>query len=103
MLSELSLLCLVVSIDTLFGHSLSGYPWLLSSLNAALGERAELKDVRKEFGTSLVAQWLFISMQEMQVQSLGWEDTLEKEMAIHSSIVWKTPWREEPGRSQSWT
>ena len=36
------------------------------------------------------------------VQSLGWEDPLEKEMAIHSStIAWKIPWTEEPGRLQS--
>ena len=41
-------------------------------------------------------------MQETQVQSLGWEDPLEKEMAIHSStIAWKIPWTEEPGRLQS--
>ena len=33
---------------------------------------------------------------------LGWEDPLEKEMAIHSStIAWKIPWTEEPGRLQS--
>ena len=42
------------------------------------------------------------TMQETQVQSLGWEDLLEKEMATHSSIlVWKIPWTEEPGRLQS--
>ena len=36
------------------------------------------------------------------VQSLGWEDPLEKEMATHSSILaWKIPWTEEPGRLQS--
>ena len=36
-------------------------------------------------------------MQEMDVRSLGWEDPLEKEMAIHSSIfAWETPWTEEP-------
>ena len=41
-------------------------------------------------------------MQETQVQSLGWEDPLEKEMATHSSILaWKIPWAEEPGRLQS--
>ena len=35
--------------------------------------------------------------QEMQVQSLGWEDPLEKKMATHSSIVvWETPWTEDP-------
>ena len=45
---------------------------------------------------SLPAMW------EIQVQSLGQEDPLEKEMATHSSIVaWKIPWMEEPGRLQS--
>ena len=42
------------------------------------------------------------SMQETQVQSLGQEDPLEKEMATHSSILaWEIPWTEEPGRLQS--
>ena len=37
------------------------------------------------------------AMQETRVQSLGWEDPLEKEMATHSSILaWKIPWTEEP-------
>ena len=41
-------------------------------------------------------------MQEMQVQSLGWEDPLEKEMATHSSILdWEMPWTEEPDGLQS--
>ena len=41
-------------------------------------------------------------IQETQVQSLGWEDLLEKEMATHSSIfAWKMPWTEEPGKPQS--
>ena len=41
-------------------------------------------------------------MQETWVQSLGWEDPLEEEMATHSIIlVWKIPWMEEPGRLQS--
>ena len=36
--------------------------------------------------------------QEMQVRSLGWEDPLEQDVAIHSSIfVWRIPWTEEPG------
>ena len=39
---------------------------------------------------------------ETQVQSLGWEDLLEKEMATHSSILsWRIPWMEEPGGLQS--
>ena len=42
------------------------------------------------------------TIRETRVQSLGWEDPLEKEMAIHSrTIAWKTPWTEEPGRLQS--
>jgi len=42
------------------------------------------------------------AMQETQLQSLGWEDPLEKEMATHSSILaWRTPWTEEPGGLQS--
>ena len=51
--------------------------------------------------TSLVAQTVkrLSTMQETWVRSLGWEDPLEKEMAIHSStIAWKIPWTEEPGR-----
>ena len=41
-------------------------------------------------------------MQESWVQSLGWEDPLEKEMATHSSILaWIIPWTEEPGVLQS--
>ena len=42
------------------------------------------------------------TMRETRVQSLGREDPLEKEMAIHSrTIAWKIPWTEEPGRLQS--
>ena len=42
------------------------------------------------------------TMRETWVQSLGQEDPLEKEMATHSStLAWKIPWTEEPGRLQS--
>ena len=42
------------------------------------------------------------TMHETWVRSLGREDPLEKEMAIHSStLAWKIPWTEEPGRLQS--
>ena len=53
---------------------------------------------------SLVAQMVkhLSTMRETQVRSLGWEDPLEKEMAIHSrTIAWKIPWTEEPGSLQS--
>ena len=45
---------------------------------------------------------MHLPMQEMQVQSLGQEDPLEKEMAIHSSILaWEIPWTEDLGELQS--
>ena len=41
-------------------------------------------------------------MQEMLVQSLGWENPLEKEMATHTSILaWEALWTEEPGGLQT--
>ena len=55
---------------------------------------------------SLVAQMVknLPAMQETQVQSLGQEDPLEKEMATHSSILaWRIPWTEEPGGYTPWT
>ena len=42
------------------------------------------------------------AMWETWLQSLGWEDPLEEEMTIHSSILaWRIPWTEEPGGLQS--
>ena len=42
------------------------------------------------------------AMQEVQFQSLGQEDPLEKEMSTHSSVIaWRIPWTEEPGGLQS--
>ena len=56
------------------------------------------------YETSLVAQMVqcLSTKQETRVQALVWEDPLEKKMAIHSStIAWKIPWTEDPGRLQS--
>ena len=53
---------------------------------------------------SLMAQWVktLLATQETQVQSLGREDPLEREMATHSSILaWEIPWTQEPGGLQS--
>ena len=62
--------------------------WLYFDLNFTLAIRYD-----KEFACQ---------MHETQVQSLGGEDPLEKEMATHSSILaWEIPWTEEPGRLQS--
>ena len=55
-------------------------------------------------GASLVAQIIknLPAMQDMWVQSLGWEDPLEKAMATHSSILaWRIPWTEESVQLQS--
>ena len=57
-----------------------------------------------ELAQSLVAQRVkrLPTMPETRVQSLGQEDPLEKAMATHSStLAWKIPWTEEPGRLQS--
>ena len=54
--------------------------------------------------TSPVAQMVknLSVMQETWVQSLGWEDLLEKGVTTHSSILaWRIPWAEEPGQLQS--
>ena len=59
--------------------------------------------LRGETGSSLVAQMVknLPAMQETWVQSLGWEDLLEKGMVTHSSILaWRIPWTEEPVRLQ---
>ena len=47
--------------------------------------------------------WISLpAMRETRVQSLGWEDPLGKEIAIHYSILaWRMPWTEEPGGLQS--
>ena len=64
----------------------------------------ELKPLDKKIAMDTVAGrllWWFSQWQEMQVRSLGRQDSLEKEMAIHSSILaWKILWKEEPGRLQ---
>ena len=44
-----------------------------------------------------------LAVQETWVQSLGWEDPLEEEMAIHcNSLAWTIPWAEEPGGYSPW-
>ena len=60
--------------------------------------------IHLNFRASLVAQVVknLLEMQETWVQSLGWKDPLEKEMATHSTILaWRIPWMEGPGELQS--
>ena len=65
------------------------------------------KEVLKTYIIMVLPWWLrwyrfCLPMQEMQVQTLVWEDPLEQEMAAHTSILaWKIPWTEEPGGLQS--
>ena len=62
------------------------------------GKQISKRDEVSEVSASLVAQTVkrLPAMRETQVQSLGWEDPLEKEMATHSSILaWRIPWTEE--------
>ena len=81
--------------------------WLLATPRTAAYQAApSMGFARQEYwsGNSLLAQMVknMPAMQETQVQSQGWEDPLEKEMATHSSILdWRTPQTEEPGRLYS--
>ena len=64
----------------------------------------KIPGILESMQASLVAQLVknMPAMQETQVQSLGWEDPLEKGMATHSSILaWRIPWTEEPSGLQS--
>jgi len=63
------------------------------------------------FSIIILIVWTFLmaqtvknlsAMQETQVRSLGWKDPLEKGIATHSStLAWRIPWTEDPGRLQS--
>ena len=78
-------------------HLSRGYMWMQRCDSFCLGPSRSQR-------TSLVAQTVkrLSTMRETRVQALGREDPLEKEMAIHSSTVaWKIPWTEEPGKLQS--
>ena len=63
-----------------------------------------MADFQEKYQASLVAKMVkrLPVMRETWIRSLGREDPLEKEMATHSStLAWKIPWMEEPGRLQS--
>ena len=82
---------------------------LLGACDLTFVSHLKIRDFKLYFlrgllGASLVAQSVknLPAVQETWVQSLGWEDPLEKEMATHSSILaWKISWTEEPGGLQS--
>ena len=67
-------------------------------------KKLSIFDLSSDYLASLVAQMVkyLPAMLETRVQSLGWEDLLEKETATHSStLAWRIPRTEEPGRLQS--
>ena len=67
--------------------------WIFQSFSKHFSGRREYRWLSGKESTCQVADG---------VQSLGWEDPLEVEMATHSSILaWEFPWTEEPGRLQS--
>ena len=89
----------------ILGRSLAGSSSPLGHKESDTTERLSLHFTSTIYdGTSLVAQLVksLSAMQETWFRFLGWEDCLEKEMAIHSSILaWKISWTEEPGGLQS--
>ena len=81
-------------------------PWICSSVSwfIVCGNLNRICILLFRKRASLVAQTVkhLPAMWETWVQSLGQEDLLEKEMATHfSTLAWKIPWMEEPGRLQS--
>ena len=67
-----------------------------------LAVQGMLKSLLKHHSSNTLILWNPPAMWETWVQSLSWEDLLEKGMATHSSILaWSIPWREEPSRLQS--
>ena len=76
----------------------------MATHSSILADPPAKKRLKEIFLASLVAQTIkrLPAVRETRVQSLGWEDSLEKEVATHSStLAWKIPWTEEPGRLQS--
>ena len=82
---------------------MDGEAWW-ATVHGVQKSQTQLSDFTFTFHFHALAQMVkrLSTMWETRVQSLGREDPLEKEMAIHSStIAWKIPWTEEPGRLQS--
>ena len=90
-------------------HSL-GFPWFEHRQETGFSKKkarfspSKYPQISVTSGTSPVAQMVkrLPTIRETWVQSLGWEDILEREMATHSNaLAWRIPWAEKPGRLQS--
>ena len=81
---------------------LLGVPWTARRSNQSILKEFSPGCSLERLMLKLKLQYFGLPMQEMQetrVQSLGWEDPLEEEMATHPSILaWRIPWTEDPGR-----
>ncbi|CAI9158044.1 unnamed protein product [Rangifer tarandus platyrhynchus] len=94
-----------IHIETFYIHT-ETLPEGINDCGGLVNRKLQAGDPEEELQsrTSLIAQLVknMPAMQETQLQFLGWEDPVEKEMATHSSILaWRIPWAEEPGRLQS--
>ena len=94
-----------LQISKRLSHRKRGTEWEQGEIRGRKTEwTVSIKDGQTpQYKASLIAQSVqnLPAVQETQVRFLGWEDPLEKEMAIHSStLAWRIPWTEEPGRLQ---
>ena len=94
----------LASVSPTSGHSHALRCYFILGVYLRMWVLANSFSCRLLWVASLVVQRVkrLPAMWETWVQSLGWEDPLEKEMTTHSStLAWKIPWMEEPGRLQS--
>ena len=104
---QLANVCHYFQFTRLFHHQLSAILCLILSSQDRICSASLFswcKVTQSQISRQLVAQTVknLAVMQETWFWSLGWEDPLEKGMATHSSsLAWKIPWAEEPGRLQS--
>ena len=83
-------------------HDVAKSGTLLKQLSTDAHKYYDLLYLNRGFSHSSLVKNLPAVQEETRVQFLGWEDALEKEMAIHSSILaWKIPWTEKPEGLQS--
>ena len=86
---------MIISIDAEKAFDKIQHPLMIKTL-----QKMDIEGIYLNIVAQMVKR--LSTMRETWVLFLGWEDPLEKEMAIHSStIAWKIPWTEEPGRLQS--
>ena len=99
-----NLACVQMKLHIISEEILNNSPHSTINVLFKVDNSADSNPLINGLASSLVAQMVnhLPTMREAQVWSLGWEDTLEKEIATHSStLAWKIPWTQDPGRPQS--